>query len=242
MKYQVTASEYTDLSEDVQKNYGSEKDGKHTFKIEGLPDYAAQEARIVAMDAKVTDLLTETKDAKKKAKDAQKLADQAAHDKASNDGDVDALNLSWQKKYDTAVDGLTAERDLSNSALNKATSHTTAIELSTMLAVKDSAEGLYPHIMPRLTTEIVDGEAVVKVLDKDGKPSALTVKELGEEIAANTALAPLIEASRAAGGGANGTQRGGAAQSKTVTKAQWGDMSPSQKMEFSKDGGQVTET
>jgi hypothetical protein len=204
-----------------------------------MPDYAAQEDRIVAMDAKVTDLLTETKTAKKTAKDAQKLADQAAHDKASNDGDVEALNASWQKKFDTMETSLTGERDLSNSALNKATSHSTAVELAATLAVKGSSDVLLPHIMPRLTTEIVDGEAVVKVLGKDGKPSALTVKELGEEIAGNAAFAPLIEASRAAGGGANGTQRGGAAQSKSVTGAVFDTWSPGEKSKFSLEGGQI---
>jgi hypothetical protein len=90
--------------------------------------------------------------------------------------------------------------------------------------------------------DIKDGRAVAVVMDAEGKPSALTVDELGKEIANNAAFAPLIVASNAAGGGANGAQRGGAAKSKTVTKGQWSEMNPKQKMEFSKDGGQVTET
>ncbi len=241
MKYQVTASEYADLNEDVQKNYGSEKDGKHTIKVDGMPDYAEQEARITAMDTKVTDLLTETKTAKKKAKDAEALAAQAVHDKANKDGDVEALEKSWQKKYDTLEETLTGERDVATGALHQATAHSDAMELSTTLAVKGSAIALMPHIEPRIYVEIVDGKAVSKVRDINGQPSALTLKELGEEIAGNPAFAPLIEASRAAGGGANGTQRGGAAQTKTLTKAAFDALTPQGKMDFSKDDGQITE-
>ena len=238
MKYQVTASEYADLSEDVQKNYGSEKDGKHTFKIDGMPEIPD----VTGLKAKNEQLLTEAKDAKTERDQAKKDLQKATKKKAKEDGDVEALETSWQTKYDTMKTGLEGERDTANSALDHATSHTKALELSTMLAVKGCASGLMPHIEPRIYTEIVDGKAVTKVKDIHGQPSALTLEELEQEIAGNEALAPLIEASKAAGGGANGNNRGGAAPTKTVNKAQWGEMNPTQRMEFSKDGGSIIDT
>lgn len=241
MKYQVTASEYTDLGEDVQKLYGSESDGKHTIKIEGAPDYAAQEQRITDMDSKLAELLTETKDAKKKAKAAQKLVDQAAHDKASKDGDVEALNKSWQTKYDTDLGAANERADGLNTMLKHEKVHSQAVELATTLAVPGSADVLLPHIESRLSMDIKDGRAVAVVNDMAGKPSALTVEELGKEIAANAAFAPLIVASNAAGGGANGKQSGGAANPKTATKSQFEQWSPDQRMEFAKGGGQLTD-
>ena len=238
MKYQVTASEYTDLSEDVQKNYGSEKDGKHTMKVDGMPEIPD----VAGLKLKNSELLTEAKDAKIERDQARKDLQKATNKKAKEDGDMDALEKSWQEKFDTATGELSTERDGLLSTLRKEKVHSTAVELSTLLAVKGSSDVLLPHIESRLNMEIKDGVAVTTVLGKDGKPSALTVDELGKEIANDESFAPVIEASRAAGGGANGTQSGGAAQTKTATKAQWADMNPSQKMEFSKDGGQVIET
>ena len=242
MKYQYTADEFESLSDEQKKGYGAEKDGIHTAKLEGLPDYAAQDARIAAMDSKIADLLTETKTAKKAKKDAEKQAADDAAAAAQKSGDVDAINASWQTKYDDGMAGLTTERDEALTILNKEKVHSKALEMATTLAIPGSASLLMPVIEPRLAMEIKDGRAVTSILDVAGKPSALTFDELSKEIANNPAYAPVIVASNAAGGGANGTQRGGAAQNKTVNKAQWADMNPSQKMEFSNDGGQVTET
>jgi hypothetical protein len=237
MKYQVSASDYEGLDDDAKKLYGSEDDGKHTLKIEGLeiPDVAG-------LKKKVTDLLAEKKDEAKKRKAAEKEAARITAEKAVKDGDVEAVTESWQKKYDTDMAAANEAKDDALKMLRLEKVHSKAVELATTLAVPGSADVLLPHIESRLSMDIKDGRAVAVVMDTDGKPSALTVDELGKEIANNAAFAPLIVASNAAGGGANGTQRGGAAKSKTVTKAQWGDMNPKQKMEFSKDGGQVTET
>jgi len=241
MKYTVSASEYKDLSDDLQKLYGSETDGNHTIKISGMPDYAAQEKRITDMDAKVAELLTETKAAKKAKKDAETAATQAAHNQAQKDGDVDALTKSWEKKYSDLESGLTLERDEALSLLGREKVHSKAVELATTLAVQGSADVLLPHIETRLSMEIKDGRAVTVVKDTAGQPSALTVDELGKEIAANAAFAPLIVASNAAGGGANGRNNGGAVKSKTATNAQFMDMNPSERMQFAKDGGQILE-
>jgi hypothetical protein len=237
MKYQVSASDYEGLDDDAKKLYGSEDDGKHTLKIEGLeiPDVAG-------LKKKVTDLLAEKKDEAKKRKAAEKEAARITAEKAVKDGDVEAVTESWQKKYDTDMAAANEAKDDALKMLRLEKVHSKAVELATTLAVPGSADVLLPHIESRLSMDIKDGRAVAVVMDAQGKPSALTVDELGKEIANNAAFAPLIVASNAAGGGANGTQRGGAAKSKTVTKGQWSEMNPRQKMEFSKDGGQVTET
>ena len=172
MKYQVTASEYADLSEDVQKLYGSENDGSHTIKIEGAPDYAAQEKRITDMDSKLSELLTETKTAKTKAKDAEKELAKLTKKKIDEDGDVDAINASWQKKYEDRETELIGERDENITLLRHEKVHSKAVELATLLAVPGSADVLLPHIESRLSMEIKDGRAVAVVMDTAGKPSA----------------------------------------------------------------------
>jgi Tfp pilus assembly major pilin PilA len=225
----------------------ADKDTKDTKEDDSkLADYedklADYEKRVIAMDAKINDLLGEKKDEAKKRKAAEKEAARITAEKAVKDGDVEAVTESWQKKYDTDMAAANEAKDDALKMLRLEKVHSKAVELATTLAVPGSADVLLPHIESRLSMDIKDGRAVAVVMDAQGKPSALTVDELGKEIANNAAFAPLIVASNAAGGGANGTQRGGAAKSKTVTKAQWGDMNPKQKMEFSKDGGQVTET
>ncbi len=235
MKYKVSASDYEGLSDDQKALYGEVKDDQHTLKIEGLPKVED----VSGLKAKNEQLLKEAKDAKDARKKAEKKAADEATAAAQKSGDVEAINASWQTKYDTDLGAANDKADDALSMLRLEKVHSRAVELATTLAVSGSADVLLPHIESRLSMEIKDGRAVAVVMDLQGKPSALTVEELGKEIADNPAFAPLIEASKAAGGGANGTQRGRAAKSKTVTKAQWGDMNPSQKMDFSKDGGQV---
>jgi hypothetical protein len=67
-------------------------------------------------------------------------------------------------------------------------------------------------IRDRLTIEEDGDEYVVRVLDADGKPSALSVAELQKEIVSDKALSGIIKGSQASGGGAEkGGQGGGGA-------------------------------
>jgi len=236
MKYQVTKAAFEALDEDIQKLYGSEKDGNHTLKIEGLeiPD-------VEGLKAKNAQLLKEAKEAKDAKKAAETKATDDAAAAAQKAGDVDAINASWQKKYDDALAEANTKADDALRMLRLEKVHSQAIELATTLAVPGSADVLLPHIESRLSMDIKDGRAVAVVMDTAGKPSALTVEELGKEIANNAAFAPLIVASNAAGGGANGKNSGGAAQIKTASRAEFDAMGISQKSKFSAEGGQLTD-
>ena len=238
MKYQVSASDYTELSDDQKAMYGSEKDGNHTIKIEGMPP----QEDVSGLKAKVEQLLTEAKQAKADKKKAEKDAAQVAADAAQQSGDVEAINKSWQKKYDDALAESNGAKDDALNMLRHEKVHSQAVELATTLAVPGSADVLLPHIESRLSMDFKDGRAVAVVKDTAGQPSALTVEELGKEIAANAAFAPLIVASNAAGGGANGQHsNGGAAQIKTTTQSTFDSWTPAQRMEFSKGRGQIIE-
>ncbi len=235
MKYQVSASDYEGLKDEQKALYGEVKDDQHTLKIEGLP----QVEDVSGLKAKNEQLLKEAKE----AKDAKRIAEKKAADEATaaaqKSGDVEAINTSWQTKYDTDLAAAHGERDDAMKMLRVEKVHSKAVELATTLAVSGSADVLLPHIESRLSMEIKDGRAVAVVMDKQGKPSALTVEELGKEIADNSAFAPLIEASKAAGGGANGNQRGGAAKQTTVKRAEFDAWAPAQQSKFSVEGGKV---
>ena len=58
--------------------------------------------------------------------------------------------------------------------------------------------------------EMTEGEHIVRILDKDGKPSASNLDDLKKEVLGMKALAPLLSGSKASGSGAGGGQGGGA--------------------------------
>jgi hypothetical protein len=63
---------------------------------------------------------------------------------------------------------------------------------------------LLPHIKSRLTTELVDGEYVTRVLDREGKPSAHSIEELQKDVMQDKRYSAIIKGSKASGGGASG--------------------------------------
>jgi hypothetical protein len=239
LKYQL---ENLDGVEDVVKGLYEQKNGKFVLGIDGLPDVAEYETRVKKMDAKINELLDEKKTEATKRKEAEEATRLAAEEAARKDGDVAALEKSWQDKLakseQTYKDDL-AKRD---AIIDRKTRQAAANELAASLAVEGSAKTLLPHIQSRLKTEFRDGEAVTVVLDATGKPSAMTVEELGQEIAADPAFAPIIVASKASGGGAKGTSKGGGAASKTITRKEYDAMEPAARQKLIvEDGVRITE-
>ena len=65
-------------------------------------------------------------------------------------------------------------------------------------------------VQDRLTVEIEDGEPVTRVLDKSGRPSAMTLADLEKELVADPDLSGMIVGSKASGSGATANSGGGA--------------------------------
>lgn len=64
-------------------------------------------------------------------------------------------------------------------------------------------------IKSRLTAELVDGEPIVRVLDKDGKASAASVEDLKKEYLTDSELKSSLVASKGSGGGSGLPNAGG---------------------------------
>jgi hypothetical protein len=168
------------------------------------------------------------------AKDEE--ARKAKEDAAKKAGDVDSLQKSWQEKYDKDVAAerekyvpqLTAmEKDLQRVMIDR-----NATEIAAAIALPGSEKVLFPHIRSRLRIEMRDGERVTVVVDPEGKASALTLDELKKEFLADKGFAPMLTASRASGGGANGGKGGGATDSKTMLRADFERMDPAARSAF----------
>ncbi len=202
--------------DDSVKSFYEEKDGKFRLKVDGVPDVSGRKN-------KVDQLLTEKKEADRKAKEAAEAAEAERQAALAKSGDIDALRQSYEAKLTKREKELMEQLTGLQSQVHGLTVGQTAMAVAVELAMDGSSDVLLPHVKQRLSMEIVDGQAVTRVLDKAGKPSAMTIEELKTEFAANPAFAPIIKASKAAGGGASGGNNsgGGAPKSKaSLTGAQ----------------------
>lgn len=221
LKYEL---ENLDGVEESVKSLYEEKDGKYVLKIEGIPEPQNDDG----LRKKVDELLAEKKAEQQKRKEAE---EQAALEHARKKGDIDALEKSWGDKLAARETELLNEKQSLEAQVYKLTVGSKATELAAKLAVPGSDSVLLPHISNRLQVETVDGEIKIRVLDLQGKPSALSIEDLEKEFRANEAFKPLIRASNASGSGASGGQGGGAtkkpSEMTTAERQEWQLRDPS---------------
>ncbi|WP_171294287.1 hypothetical protein [Acinetobacter radioresistens] len=219
MKYQL---ENLDGVEESVKQLYEEKDGKYVLKIEGIPEPEDLEG----LKRKNQEFMEEAKVAKRKAKELEEQARQKEEENARKNGNIEALEKSWQEKLTKREAELLEQSKALESQVYQLTVGQTASTLANELAVSGCSSVLLPHITGRLQVETVDGQVKVRVLDAQGKPSAATIDDLKKEFRDNPAFKPLIAASHASGGGANGANSGGGAAKKPsemslAERAEW---------------------
>lgn len=225
-----------EVEESQRGLYVEDKEVGFKLAVEGIEDPAElrraktreTEGRKAA-EKRVADM-----EAAQVAKDEE--ARKAKEDAAKKAGDVDALVKSWQEKYDKDIAAVAAKYEPALTSmetdLNREMIDRHATEIAAAIALPGSDSVLFPHIRSRLRIETRDGRRTTVVVDADGKASAMTLTELKHEFAANAAFKPLLAASRASGGGANGGKGGGATDSKTKTRAEFEAMSAADKSAF----------
>ena len=166
--------------------------------------------------------------AEEKAK-AKKAAEEAAMERAKKDGDLESLEKSWAEKVESTKAELSGQLSEYERMVSEITSGAEARKLAGDLALPGHAELLLPHIQGRLRTEIRDGKPVVKVLDAEGNPSAMTVDDLRKEIKENQVFAPILAGSKATGAGSAG-KSGGAAPAKG-----WDEMTDTERVNLRRE-------
>lgn len=202
-KLKITKTAYDALSDEHKALYvqiGETDEYKLDVDDEDLPD-------VDGLRKKNQQLLDEKKAEQRRREDAER-------ERAKRDGDVAALETSWQTRLDNETGTLRTENQRMVAQLQSLTVGRAATELAAELAVVtngvSSAKALLPHIASRLSMEAgEDGVVKIRVLDADGKPSAMTLDQLKEEFKGDPVFAPLIQASKAGGSGADGGKGGG---------------------------------
>lgn len=186
LKHKV--EDITSVPEAFRGEYTESKDGDKSvwiLNVEGLP----QQEDVTGLKRTVEALREEKRQ---------------ALDEARRKGeDIVALTRSYDTKITEASNKHAEALKATTDALTAATIDKTVSELSTKLSAT-SAAILAPHIEKRLRIEIVDGKALVRVLDKKGGLTADSITDLENEFRNNKDFAAVITASRASGSGAGG--------------------------------------
>lgn len=186
-----------DLPADVQKEY-VQKDGKFVLQIDGDDS----ETTINHLTQKKNIAEEHRTKAETKVRELQEMMDEMRRGNIPK-SDVEALENSWKEKLANATELSKAEKNKLQKQLDKVlrtdTAHRLAAELATV------PDLLVPAIESRLAVEEGDdGEVKIRVKDKDGKMSALTLDDLKAEIRGIEKYAPILIGSKGSGGGANG--------------------------------------
>lgn len=207
MKYLIDKAAFDALEPALQALY-TQKGDDYVLVIEGLP----QPEDTSGLKAKVEQLLAEKKTEAEKRKQAEEEARIAAEEAARKSGDTEALDRSWNEKHTKALTEKESALAAAQAQIHALTVGAAAARIAGELAVQGSAGVLQRLIEPRLSMEMRDGVPTVVVRDNEGRPTAATLAEFKTEVTNDPALAPLVAASKASGGGASGAKGGGAAK------------------------------
>lgn len=238
LKYQLDSLDGLD---DATKQLYTEKDGKYVLDVEDVPDPSGGED-VEGLKRKRDELQDETKKVKRERDELKQELDEKGREGARNNGDIEALERSYQEKLEAKDKELEQVTQRYQSAIQDMTVNSEAQRLANELAVDgESANVLIPHIKQRLSVEERDGEFRTVVLDEGGKPSANKPDELKGEFAENPAFKRVVAGSKASGGGADGGDQGGGAAQKQVDRSTFEGWSPQQQAQHVKEGGSVTD-
>ncbi len=220
------------LDETLKPMY-KEVDGKFQLSVDGLPKQDETLAtRIQKLETNNQALLTEKIEAKKEAERVKLEAAKAG-------GDVEAIEKSWQEKFDNGM----AEKETKIADLGKMVSGLTVGSSSVEISAEifgENAELMKHHVDSRLSVDMADGTAKIRVLGADGKPSALTLAELKAELVNNEKFAPFVVGTKASGGGGGDLKKGNPA-AKTINRAAFNALNPTDQMAHVKAKGEVVD-
>tara|TARA_R110000851_G_scaffold21900_5_gene65249 strand:- start:1724 stop:2440 length:717 start_codon:yes stop_codon:yes gene_type:complete len=234
IEYQLESLE--NIDETLQGLY-EQTDTGYQLKVTGIPEPEKED--LSGLKNKVDELLREKKAASQKAREAAEEADAARLEAAKKGNDTEALDKSWQEKFNAREVELKKELDELSGTLVKLTSGQTATKIAAEIAVQGSADVLLPHLERRLRTEFREGSPVTVVLDRDGKPSAMSVDELKAEFQNSAAFAPLIVGTKANGAGRTGGNESSGAGVNEVSRSEFDRMNQAQRANFAKNGGKL---
>lgn len=194
LKCKLTAAEHAALPEGVKSYY---KQSGETFLLQ--TDEAADlisarnqeklradglQIQVTGLTSQVTSLTTENQQIR------------------SASGNVVALEASWKAKVQAVENDRDTKLGVKDKQLQKVLVSNVAQTLATEMA-GDNAHLLVPVIQARLSADTTGEEAVTRILDAEGKPSASTIADLKKQLVDSGKYKAILIASQASGSAAN---------------------------------------
>lgn len=208
LKKKLTKAEYDKLSDGMKGEYIADGEG---FKLDLTDDEDTGPLKR-ALEREKADKNT----SKARVAELEAQLEELSTNDARKTGDIAKLEKQWQKKLEDATTA-------ANAKIERLTGHTTKSlvdNVATGIASKISRSPalLLPHIKARLQANFEGDEPQTVVLDKDGKPSKMTVEELSQEFVANKDFSAIIIASQASGSAGNANKGGSASNNNPAFK------------------------
>jgi hypothetical protein len=229
LKRKIDKATYTELS-DARKELYEEKDGSYVLRVEDDDNGELKRAKDREVQAR--------KDAEKKARELQEKLDEISGVDAKKRGDIETLEKSWKEKLTQAETEATAKINKLKDSLQRTLVDKTAEGIATKLS---TVPGLMSRaIRERLTVDFDADQPSLRILDQNGKPSALTLDDLEKEIVANKDYASILIGSKASGSGtpADKTQQGRGGANNLEANGQpksYRELSPAEQVAYLKE-------
>lgn len=210
MKFKINATEYAAITDDATRALYKKSGDDYVAVLDGMPDFDG-------LSRKNAELLNEIKTGKQTREEQERAAQAERDELARKAGNVEALETSYKKQIADLQAGWETERGQLQGSLNKTLITNVAQKLAGDL-FGDNASLMMPHILPRLSVELVGDQHITRVLDADGKPTALDIPGLAKEFGANKAYAAVLK-----GPGSQGTPKPGDPSTPKPTQTQNAD-------------------
>lgn len=189
------------------------------------------DAEVSALKLKNDELIQEKRKIAEQKQSEIEQARLAAEQKAKENGDFKNLFESQKAEAETLKNQL---NELQGSIRTQKINGEAAKIAARLTKDTNKAQLLQQQLSQRLT--IVDNE--IRVTDESGQATISSVDDLANSI--KTAYPFLVDGTQASGGGATKSQTSGDAVAKTMTRADFEQLSHEQRMQFSKQGIEIT--
>jgi len=196
LKFNITKTEYDELSEDIKKLYNEKGDlFQLDTDVKTQDDTGELRRANVRLKQERDELKGKVLDNERQSVDSSRDIEKIIENKTKVIGD---LKTSYESKLEELQKQLQGrEGSMINSVVDR-----TVTEMAHTLS-KTSPSILIPHIKSRLKGSMNEnGDVDITVLDKSGKPDVLSnLESLKKEFLANKEFNPILVVSGASGGG-----------------------------------------
>ena len=203
-----------DSLEGVDENLHSlyeQLDGAYFLKVSG----AVSEESVKGLKRNNEELLSEKHEAKRLKDEAEaeklRIEREALEEAARQKGDWQALEDSYKEKLSAKELEFSTQAETLRKQVYKLTVGEQAIKLAAEISKPHAQAIMSRFIEERLT---LDENNNVRVLDLQGKPSAMTIDDLKQEFKASAMFQDIVVINNSSGGGATGVGFGGGAAKK----------------------------